>query len=72
MEYPKHNKYKNTALDAGGIIMLNCDYHPDYYVLTKYSDADMNIKAALDEAQVSCLYDGENVWIYSFKDSEKL
>lgn len=66
------NKYKNTALDAGGIIMLNCDYHPDYYVLTRYSDADMNIKVALDEAQVSCLYDGKNVWIYSFKDSEKL
>lgn len=65
------NKYQNVPLDAGGIMMLDTDYHPDYYVLTSYSDADMNIKAALDNTEAFCLYAGENVWIYSFKDSEK-
>lgn len=65
------NMFHDVQLDEGGILLVNDTYNPDYYVLTRYSDADMNIKAALDNTEAFCLYAGENVWIYSFEDSEK-
>lgn len=65
--------YYDVPLCDGGILFVEADYHPDYYVLTKYSDGDMNIKRALDIAGANLLYgdDESPVWIYSFQDTEK-
>lgn len=65
--------YHDVPLCDGGILLVDADYHPDYYVLTKYSDADRNIKQALDLAGANLLYgnDDSPVWVYSFQDTEK-
>ena len=67
------NVYHGIPLCEGGILLVEADYHPDYYVLTKYSDADRNIKQALNIAGANLLYGNEDspVWIYSFQDTEK-
>lgn len=65
------DKYHGMKLSDGGINAVEADYHPDYYVLTSYSDADMNIRSALDNKHDAyCLYSGTHVWIYSFSDSK--
>lgn len=60
------NQYNGIALDAGGIELLDEAYHPDYYVLTRYSDADRNIKKALDKLHKTCLFDESGVWVYEY------
>lgn len=57
--------FHDIDLDNGGFELLDEYYHPDYYVLTRYSGADMNIKKYLEQADADCLYDGDSVWIYS-------
>lgn len=63
------NYYQNLQLDFGGIELLQDTYHPNYYVLTKYSDADLNIKKALDKLSVPCVFgnDDSEVWVYEYK-----
>ena len=63
-----NNLYRDTKLDAGGIELLQQEYHPDYYVLTKYSDADQNIKTALDGCGASLIFgtSDSEVWVYQY------
>ena len=65
----RDNQYQNQQLDSGGMELLQKTYHPDYYVLTKYSDEDLNIKKALDKLSVSCIFGGDNseVWVYKYQ-----
>lgn len=62
------NRYHDMVLTEGGINALQRDYQPDYYVLTCYSDADRNIKEALEQEGAACLF-GEPedpVWVYQY------
>lgn len=61
------NIYQDMALDEGGILLFDKEYQPDYYVLTIYSDADMNIKKALDKYGFELIYgvdDNTTVFVY--------
>lgn len=65
------NTFNGISLDAGGLEAFDLTYKPDYYILTSYSDADMNLKAALDKLGGECIYakygaksDQTTVWIY--------
>lgn len=68
------DKYNNIRLEDGGLQQFDETYDPDYYVLTSYSDADMNLKNALDEVGGKCLYtkygatsEYNTVWIYEMR-----
>lgn len=58
--------YKGMPLADGGLEQLQQDYRPDYYVLTRYSDADRNMKDALEKTDAVCLYDSHDVWVYRY------
>lgn len=60
--------YQDMALTEGGIHKLQQDYQPDYYVLTRYSDADCNLKEALEKEGAACLFGKpeDPVWVYQY------
>ena len=69
------NQFNSVKLDDGGLEQFDEYYEPDYYVLTSYSDADMNLKHALDEMHGLCIYskygarsEDTTVWIYQLYD----
>lgn len=65
--------FNGVKLSEGGLELFDKYYKPDYYVLTSYSDADMNLKHALDKMHGYCIYSkygvlskDTTVWIYRF------